>query len=89
MPKKPLCGGISSKDLNRLVKNSYRKKKDIKAVDGYTLDRSLSTKKSKVYSNAEGEAIVTHAGTHSASDWLNNLSIPIGRYKYTDRYKAQ
>ena len=89
MPKKPLCGGISSKDLNRLVKNSYRKKKDIKAVDGYTLDRSLSTKRSKVYKDAEGHAIVTHAGTDSPLDWISNLSIPFGRYKHTERYKRQ
>ena len=84
MPKK-----VTSSELNRLVKNSYKKKKDVKELPGYELDKTLSTKRSKVYTDAEGHAIVSHAGTDSAPDWINNASIPVGKYKHTERYKRQ
>ena len=89
MPKQiDLCGGISSNDLNRLVKNSYKKKKDIKPISGYELNKELSSKRSKIYSNAEGQALISHSGTDSAKDWVNNAFIPFG-YKNTERYKRQ
>ena len=90
MPKKEsCCGGISSNDLNRLVKNSYKKKKNIKPISGYELNKELSSKRSKIYSNAEGQALISHSGTDSAKDWVNNAFIPFGQYKNTERYKRQ
>jgi hypothetical protein len=71
------------------VKNSYRKKKDVKVIDGFELNKELSTNRSKVYSNAEGKAIISHTGTNSALDWINNLYIPFGQYEKTERYKRQ
>ena len=79
---------ISSKELNRVVKNSYKKKKDIKPISGYELNKELSSKRSKIYSNAEGQALISHSGTDSAKDWVNNAFIPFG-YKNTERYKRQ
>lgn len=78
-------GGISNKDLQSFVKSSYKKKKDAK-VEGYDLDKSLSTKRSKVYTK-DGKAVVAHAGTDSLTDWGNNLLIPLGLHKYSSRYK--
>jgi hypothetical protein len=84
-----LCGGISSKELEKFTKASYKKKKDAQNVNGYALDKELSTKRSKVYVDKNGKAVVTHAGTHSISDWKNNFFIPFGKYESTDRYKKQ
>jgi len=81
-----MYGGLSSKDLSKFVKASYKKKKDA-TVDGAVLDRSLSTKRSKVYVK-DGKAIVAHSGTDSASDWVHNLLVPIpALYRKTDRYR--
>jgi len=87
MPKSKI-GGISTRQLRDFVKASYKKKEDAPEVDGYKLDNELSTKRSKVYVNAKGEAVVAHAGTDSATDWANNLLAPIPYlYKKTSRYK--
>jgi hypothetical protein len=81
-------GYLKPSELNKFIKASYEKKKDVQKIDDYTLDKTISSKRSKVYVNPEGKAVVTHAGTDSASDWLNNLLIPIpSLYRRTDRYK--
>lgn len=83
MPK----GGLSNKELEKFTKVSYKKKKDAQYVDGYTLDKELSTKRSKVYSK-DGKVVVAHSGTDSASDWIHNIAVPIpSLYKKQDRYK--
>jgi len=85
MPKK--CGGMSNIDLGKFVKASYKKKKDATEVNGAILDKSLSSKRSKVYVK-DGKATVVHSGTDSAKDWINNLLVPIpSLYRKTDRYK--
>lgn len=81
-------GYLKPSSLSKFIKASYSKKKDVPEVNGYKLDKSISSKRSKVYVDSEGKAVVTHAGTDSASDWLNNLLIPIpSLYRRTDRYK--
>ena len=86
MPKKEV--GLSSKELNKFVKASYKKKKDANEVNGYSLDKELSTKRSKVYVSPKGKTVVAHSGTDSASDWVHNLAVPIpSLYKKQDRYK--
>jgi hypothetical protein len=81
-------GGLSSKELSKFVKSSYKKKSDAQTVDGYTLDKELSSKRSKVYVDPSGKAVVAHAGTDQPSDWLHNLAVPIpSLYKKQDRYK--
>ena len=57
-------------------------------MDGYKLDKDLSTKRSKVFVNPEGKTVVAHAGTDSASDWGHNILVPISPlYAKQDRYK--
>ena len=77
--------GVNDAELKNFVKASYKKKKDAK-VEGYELDRNLSTKRTKVYTK-DGKAIVAHAGTDSITDWANNLLIPFGLHTYSSRYK--
>ncbi len=89
MPKKDKVGGLSSKELEKFTKASYKKKKDSQTVNGYTLDPSISTKRSKVFVDKNGKVVVAHAGTDSASDWLHNVAIlnPFQSYANQDRYK--
>ena len=88
MPKKA-GGKISASSLNKLINSSYKNRKDAdEKIDGYTLDKSLSTKKGKVYTDDKDKAVVVYRGTTgTASDWMNNLAYLTGTYKYTDRYK--
>lgn len=81
-----MIGGMK-KDLGKFVKASYAKKKDVNEVNGAILDKSLSTKRSKVYVK-DGKATVVHSGTDKSSDWANNLLVPIpALYRKTDRFK--
>jgi hypothetical protein len=87
MPK----GGLSNKELSKVVKESYKKKKDVKNIGDYVLDKELSNSKSKVFNDPKtGKTIVAHSGTHGTfADWSNNPSIITGNYKDTKRYKTQ
>jgi hypothetical protein len=78
-------GIVSHGELKNFVKASYKKKKDAD-VEGYKLDRELSTKRSKVYTK-DGKVVVAHAGTDSLTDWANNLLIPVGLHTKSSRYK--
>ena len=79
---------IDKKTLKKFVDASYLNKREGSNVDGYVLDPELSTKRNKVYVNPETKK-VKHviAGTDSLKDWSNNLLIPLGLHKYTNRYK--
>ena len=83
-------GKIASSSLNKMIKSSYKSRKEAdENIDGYTLDKSLSNKKGKVYVDANGKAVVIHRGTTgTVSDWMNNAAYLTGTYKYTDRYKT-
>ena len=82
-------GKISADSLNKLIKSSYKSRKDAdEDVNGMKLDKSLSTKKSKVYTDDKGHAHIVHRGTNpTINDWTNNLAYLTGTYKLTDRYK--
>ena len=86
-PSYQVGGALTSRETEKFVKASYKKKSDAHDVDGYHLDTSLSSKKNKVYVNPEGKVVVANAGTSSMSDWKNNPSIAFGSYKKTKRYK--
>jgi hypothetical protein len=81
-------GALTARETEQFVKAGYKKKKDANKVGDYVLDKSLSSKKNKVYVNPKTkEVVVSNAGTSSATDWANNPSIMFGTYKKTDRYK--
>ena len=57
-------GKIASSSLNKMIKSSYKSRKDAdEDVNGMKLDKSLSTKKSKVYTDDKGHAHIVHRGT--------------------------
>lgn len=79
-------GALSGKETKEFIKASYEKKKKAQKVGDYTLDKSLSSKKNKVYVGPKGDVVISNAGTSSASDWVNNARIGTD-YKKTKRYK--
>lgn len=80
-------GNINNEELSKFVDAGYKTKSEAENIDGYTLDKELSTKRDKVYANKEGKVIHTIAGTDKLKDWTNNLLIPLGLHTYSNRYK--
>ncbi|AIW01910.1 MAG: hypothetical protein ASQ68_gp20 [Yellowstone Lake virophage 6] len=81
-------GNIDNQELAKFVDAGYKTKSEAPNVDGYVLDKELSTKRDKVYYDPNtGKAVHTIAGTDKAKDWSNNLLIPLGLHQYTNRYK--
>nr|WPF46542.1 MAG: hypothetical protein [Lake Baikal virophage 5] len=81
-------GNINDEELAKFVDAGYKTKSEAENVDGYVLDKELSTKRDKVYYDPNtGKAVHTIAGTDKAKDWSNNLLIPLGLHQYSNRYK--
>ena len=81
-------GNIDNHELAQFVDAGYKKKSEAENIDGYVLDKELSTKRDKVYYDPNtGKAVHTIAGTDKAKDWSNNLLIPLGLHTMTNRYK--
>jgi hypothetical protein len=82
-------GALSASDLKGLLGASYDPKID--KVGDFHLDKSISSKTSKVYFNKNtGQAVVAHMGTQGILDWGNNAIYALGgdkAYKMTSRYK--
>ena len=80
-------GKLSISNFQKMLKESYSKKPEEK-IDNFIYDPDVSTDRAKVYHNPEtGQTTITHTGTDTPTDWLNNIAISTGTYKYTDRYK--
>jgi hypothetical protein len=86
---KPAQGGaINKKELKSFVEAGYKKKKDVQNIDGYILDKELSTKRDKIYYDPKTKKSVhVIAGTDNLKDWSNNLLIPFGLHHLSNRYK--
>lgn len=80
-------GKLAPTEVKHFLEESYNKNaKD--QLDGYILDKSLSSDTAKVYHNpTTGQTVVAHRGTSGLKDWANNVAYAVGAYKYTDRYK--
>jgi len=81
--------GLSAAKIQHMSSASYKKNKDIKGIGKYRLDKSLSTSEAKVFVNTDtGKVVVSNRGTTpTLKDWTNNLSLLVGQYKNTQRYK--
>jgi len=81
---------VSSKNLNRFLSDSYKPNSErANEIDGFILDKSLSSKRAAVYHNPEtNQTYVANRGTAAtASDWLNNYRYVTGSYDDTDRFR--
>lgn len=83
-------GKVSVGNLKRFIDNSYSSNPE-ENINGYILDKDLSTDEGKVYYNPElNHATLTHRGTEGTlRDWSNNLKYGLSSdlYKNTDRFK--
>lgn len=85
-------GGLINEDeLKTFIDASYNaktKKKELDKINNYILDKQLSNQRDRVYYDPETKkAIHTITGTDKLKDWSNNLLIPLGLHRLTNRYK--
>ena len=86
-PFKAKGGKRTAKEVKDFLDASYQKKPPAE-LDGFILDKQLSTDTAKVYYNPNtNEAVVAHRGTKGMLDWKNNIAYALGYYDYTPRYK--
>lgn len=81
---------MRSKEINQFVTASYQPNKEAPtSIGDYQLDKSLSTRKAKVYHDpTTNKTVVANRGTTGTiSDWANNARYVTGRYGSTDRLK--
>ena len=82
-------GSLEGREIKELLDASYDNK--IEQAGDFILDKNISSKTSKVYTNPEtGQITVLHQGTQGVADWANNLAFAVGGkklYKKTGRYK--
>lgn len=82
--------GNEKATLRKFIKNSYQDSNQRDSIGNYKRDDSLSGNRVQVYYNDQGKAIVTHTGSHSATDWVNNVKYAFGgekAFRKTARYK--
>ena len=81
---------LSYANLRSFISSGYQPK-HTEEIDGYKLDKSLSTRTQQVYHNeTTGEAVINHRGTAGMFDWFNNAAYMYGGealYKLTPRYQ--
>ena len=88
--KKPtkVGGKLKVSHLKGLLNASYEPKDE---VDGFILDKKLSSKTSKVYFDPKtNQSVVAHRGTSGFTDWINNAVFAYGgkkAYEMTPRYR--
>jgi hypothetical protein len=81
-------GNIDNEELKKFVDAGYKTKSEAENIDGYILDKELSTKRDKIYHDPKtNKTVHTIAGTDKTLDWTNNLLIPLGLHQYSNRYK--
>ena len=79
---------ITSDNLRNLIEASYKKNKEAKQIgknSGYKLDKSLSNREQKVFTDRQGNPYVTYTGTRKAGDWLTDGALAIGLLGTTKR----
>ena len=80
---------LTGKQISKISKSSYKKNRDVEDIDGYTLDRGLSTSEAKVFVNKDkNKVVIANRGTNpTLKDWTNNLALLLGQYKNTKRFQ--
>lgn len=89
MGKNPLTGNsITSDNVRNLIEASYKKNKEAKKIasrGGYKLDKSLSNREQKVFTDRQGNPYVAYTGTRKGSDWLTDAALAVGLLGATKR----
>jgi len=71
---------LTGNQISKISKSSYKKNRDVEDIDGYVLDKGLSTSEAKVFVNKDkNKVVIANRGTNpTLSDWTNNLSLLLG-----------
>ena len=85
-------GSLSAKDTKDFLKSSYSK--ELKDINNYKIDKSLSGQRVQVYHNTtNNKTVVVHRGTASIQDWGTNLSMTLGhkgkRFNHAKKIQKQ
>ena len=88
VPRK-IGGALDAGTIRRMTAATYQSKHEAdQSLDGFELDKDLSTPEQKIYHNpTTKETVVAHRGTKGLGDWTNNAAYLVGRYGQTKRYQ--
>lgn len=79
--------GLKDTDFKNIIEATYKPRD----VNGWTLDKTISSPTSKVWKKNDGnQVVISHKGTQGFLDWANNAMFVMGgetAYKLTPRYK--
>jgi len=80
---------LTGKQISDFSSSSYKKNRDIENINGYVLDKNLSTSEAKVFVNKDkNKVVISNRGTNpTLNDWTNNLALLLGQYKNTKRFQ--
>jgi len=79
---------VDKSEFKKFVDAGYKNKREANEINGYILDKELSTRRDKIYVHPKtGKVKHVIAGTDKLKDWTNNLLIPLGLHHHTNRYK--
>jgi len=81
---------MDSQNLNQLIKSSYAGTNEAESIGrqlGYKLDRDLSNRKHKVFTDENNKPIVAYTGTRTLGDWVTDGALAVGLGGYTQRFK--
>jgi len=80
---------ISTKEIKDLISLSYQKgnPQDIISKYGLKKDSGLSNKEAQVYTDTQGNPIITYRGSNNVKDWLiSDAALALGLEKYDPRF---
>jgi len=81
---------MDSQNLNQLIKSSYAGTNEAESIGrqlGYKIDRDLSNRKHKVYTDENNKPIIAYTGTRTLGDWVTDGALAVGLGGYTQRFK--
>jgi len=78
-------GKMKIRDVQNLLKSSY--KNNMENVDNFKIDKDLSKKNTKVYTDEKNKAYVVHRGTSNLQDVITDVKMLFGNIKNQKRFK--
>ena len=80
-------GSLSTQDMETFITNGYAKSK-LDNIGEFINDKELSTPETQIYHNFNtNQTVMNMRGTTGLSDWVNNVSLALGQYRHTKRFK--
>ena len=80
----------SGDNLRSLINASYSGTNDAEQIGlklGYKLDRDLSNRKHKVFTDAQNKPVITYTGTRTLGDVITDGALAVGLGGFTQRFQ--